>query len=125
MVLLTINSVDFTQYVNVKTYTMQRLDSYTSWTDGNWVTHRVIARQKVSGSFTMTFTTEAAYNAFKAAVNAVKTEGYCPVSVYVTNEKTTRMINAFLDYTTRLVWTNEAFGQTPDVAAVSVKIEEC
>lgn len=125
MVLLKINNVDFTARVNEKSYTVQKQDVYSSWTDGNWTDHRVIARTRVSGQFTMTFPTEASYTAFLAAVNAVKTTGgYCPVTVWVNNEKALATVNAFLDIQTKHRWTTEAFGQTPELASVTVKLQE-
>lgn len=125
MALFLVNSVDFSGYIIQKSYSVQKQDVYQTWTDGNWKTHRVIARQRVSGSFKMTFLTEAAYNDFKSAVAAVKTaNGYCPLQVWCNNTKTLETVNAFLDFTTTNRWTTAAFGGDPVVAAVSVAIEE-
>lgn len=125
MVLFKVNNVDFTEYVIQKSYSVQEADVYTSWTDGNWITHRVISRQQISGSFNMTFTTEAEYDAFKVAVDAAKTpSGYCPIQIFVNTTKTLETINAFVDFTAKNRWTMEAFGGDPEIAAVTVKITE-
>jgi hypothetical protein len=128
MALLTINNVDFTSKINQRKYNVQKQPVYTTWTDGNHVTHRSITRTRVSGSFTMSFLSAAEFDAFNAAVNAVKTVGgYLPLTVYVNNTKESLTINAFLDYDAMLVWTQVydiQTGSTPALASVSVKLSE-
>lgn len=128
MALLTINNVDFTSKINQRKYNVQKHPVYTTWTDGNHVTHRSITRTRVSGSFTMSFLSAAEFDAFNTAVNAVKTVGgYLPVTVYVNNTKESLAINAFLDYDAMLVWTqvyDVQTGSTPALASVTVKLSE-
>ena len=128
MALLTINNVDFTSKINQRKYNVQKQPVYTTWTDGNHVTHRSITRTRVSGSFTMSFLSAAEFDAFNAAVNAVKTVGgYLPVTVYVNNTNESLAINAFLDYDAMLVWTqvyDAQTGSTPALASVTVKLSE-
>lgn len=128
MALLTINNVDFTSKINQRKYNVQKQPVYTTWTDGNHVTHRSITRNRVSGSFTMSFLSAVEFDAFNAAVNAVKTVGgYLPVTVYVNNTKESLTINAFLDYDAMLVWTqiyDVQTGSTPELASVTVKLSE-
>ena len=126
MVLFKVNNVDFTARVNhQKSYAVQSNDVYTTWTDGNYVDHRVVARQRISGSFTMTFTSDAQFDAFTAALAAVKhVDGYYPVQVWDNKSKTLVSINAFIDYTPQHRWTEASFGQTPELTAVSVKISQ-
>ena len=124
MTLLTINSVDFTSKIVEKSYKMDKKSVYTTWTDGNMKTHRVVSRTQVTGSFTMTFLTATDYTNFESAIAAVKQDGdYLPVTVYVNNTKTTETINAYLDYSTRLVWTYETT-RSPEVATIQVKLTE-
>lgn len=125
MSLFTVNSTDYSDNVLQKSYSVQRQDLYTEWVDGNWITHRVIARQQITGSFNMTFTSAAAYEAFKADIDTVKTaDGYCPVTLWVNNIADSVTINAFVELTTKNRWTEDAFGGTPELAAVTVKITE-
>ena len=122
--LLKVNNVDFTSYVVQKSYAVQKNDEFSKWTDGNWNVHREVTRQRITGSFTMTFTTEAEFDAFKSALDTVKTNGYYPIQLYVNTTKTLESINAFVDYTIQHVWTNAAYGQKPEVAAVSVSVTQ-
>lgn len=125
MSLLVINSTDYSENVIQKSYSVQRQDLYTEWVDGNWITHRVIARQQITGSFNMTFTSAAAYEAFKANIDTVKTvDGYCPVTLWVNNIKASETINAFVELTTKHRWTEAIYGGSPELAAVTVKITE-
>lgn len=128
MALLTINNIDFSSRINQKKYNIQKQPVYTTWTDGNGITHRSITRTRVSGSFTMSFLSAADFDSFNAAVNSVKTVGgYLPVAIYVNNTKETLNINAFLDYDAMLVWTqvyNVQTGSTPELASVTVKLSE-
>ena len=122
--LLKVNSVDFTSYVVQKSYSVQKQDEYAKWTDGNWIEHREVTRQRISGSFSMTFTTETEFDTFKSALNAVKTNGYYPIQVYVNTTKTLESINAFLEFSVIHKWTTAAFGQTPEIAAVDIKVTQ-
>ena len=128
MSLLTINNIDFTSKINQKQFNIQKKPVYTSWTDGNNVTHRVVTRNRVSGSFTMSFLSAADYDAFNSAVAAVKTNGdYCPIGIWANNTKEFLSINAFLDYETTLRWTlvyDENTGSTPALAGVKVTVTE-
>ena len=87
---------DFTPYIVSKSYQMNRQDSYEEWTDGNGITHRNVYRSKISGSFEMKFINRAAYGSFLAALDAVKTDGYYPVTVYVNNTLFPETIEAFI-----------------------------
>lgn len=128
MSLFLVNSIDFTSKINQRSYNVQKQPVYSSWVDGNLNTHRNITRQRVSGSFTMSFLSSADFDAFNNAVAAVITNGgYCPVSVYANNTKELVSINAFVDYDANLVWTqiyDQQTGSTPELASVKVKITE-
>lgn len=120
-----IGGEDFSEFINQKTYNIQRKDVFGSWEDGNWITHRNVVRTQVSGSFTMTFSREEDHDAFIDAVAAAKTAGgYCEIDVFVDTDKTFDTINAFLEIEAKHRWTMEAFGQTPELAVVTVKITE-
>lgn len=122
--LFIVNGVDFSAYISQKTYTMQKEDVFTSWEDGNHITHREVSRQRISGAFTMTFLTGSAFDAFAAALAAVKTNGYYPVSVWCNTTKNTESINAFVDVNTAHRWTTAAFGENPEAAIVKVTVTQ-
>ena len=124
-VLLQINSVDFTDNVIQKSYRVQQQDEYEEWTDGNWITHREIVRTRINGTIALTFTSETDYAGLTGAIAAVKTSGgYCPITLWVNNTKSLETINAFLIVETEHRWTTPAFGMTPEIAAVTLKIKQ-
>lgn len=49
--LLIVNGVDLTDYINPSTYSVNALDQYESWMDGNLVEHRIYGRSRVAGTF--------------------------------------------------------------------------
>lgn len=124
MEILRINSVDFSSSVNQRSWQVQNQKEYASWIDGNRITRRTLTRQKVTGTFTLTFKTGAALDAFKAAVAAATTEDdYTEVTVYVANDHQTKTINAFLTIQVKTVWTQDS-DRTPAVFLATVKLEE-
>ena len=123
--LFEINGVDFTQYINERKYSMHRLALYQEWIDGNFNVRRAHQRWQIEGSFVMTFYSEVEYDSFVAAVeNVTDADGWCPVSVFVEDDKTFSEINAFVAYKPHIAWTNEASGSLPAVAEVKVTITE-
>lgn len=125
MQLFTINSVDYTSAVDQRTYSVQQEDVYTAWQDGNWKEHRVIARTKIAGSFNMTFLSKTAYDAFLADFAAARNAaGYYTTTLWVNSIAAAATVNAFLEIKTISRWTMEAFGGTPEVFSVSVKVTE-
>ena len=124
MNILTINSVDFSAFVNQRTWKVQNAKEYVTWVDGNRKTRRTLSRRKVTGTWTMTFTDPDDYDAFMAAIEAVTTnDDYAAITLYVDNEHQLMTINAFITLTTRTVWTQNS-SQTPAVMLVTVKLEE-
>lgn len=81
------NAADFTRHIVVPTYTVNKLDVYEEYEDGNYIKHHTIKRTKITGNFTMNFASVAEYeqfiNALASAKNSV--EGYYTVSLYANN----------------------------------------
>lgn len=103
--LFTIGSTDLTKYEDKDSHAVNRADVYTSWTDGNWNDHRVIARTRVSGSVVLNFKTDAEYSAFITLLTSARNaNGYYPITVWCSNTKTTESINAFLDVAGETKW---------------------
>lgn len=66
--MVTINGVDFSSFVDAKTYAITSEDLYRSWTDANGTEHRVVYRKKISGSFKLEFFDYQNYEALLTAV---------------------------------------------------------
>lgn len=93
-----IGNTDLTSYVDVQSYAVNKEDVFDSWTDGNWIDHRVIARQRRAGTFSLGFDTAAGFAAWTALLSSAKTAGgYYAVTAYISNTGTADSFNAFLD----------------------------
>ena len=93
-----IGTTDLTDFVDVQTYAVNREDVYDSWTDGNWIDHRVIARQRRTGTFSLGFATAADFAAWTALLASAKAAGgYYAVTAYINNTGATDSFSAFLD----------------------------
>lgn len=103
--LFTISTTDLTQFEDLESHDVNRTDVYTTWTDGNWVDHRVIARTRISGSVSLKFKREADFNNFISLLSSARNaEGYYPITVWCSNTGTTETINAFLDVVGETKW---------------------
>lgn len=122
MTLFKIGNTDFTQFVYDRKYQMAKREIYTEWVDGNFTLRRAFQRKQVVGAFTMSFYSQAEFNAFISAFNSAKTaDGYCAISVFLDDEKTNVDINAFLEIEVKTAWTNTG---GPDVSGVKVSVTE-
>lgn len=93
-----IDTTDLSAYVDVQNYAVNLQDVYGEWEDGNWTTHRVVARTRCSGTFQLGFSSAADFSAFITLLATKKNvNGYYPVTFYVNNVGGTRTCNAFLD----------------------------
>lgn len=119
-----INNVDYSQYVVLKKYNMQRSAEYggTQYIDGWWKKHRNIVRYTISGSVTLAFPTDALYNNFVDNMQSVNTDGVYSISAYVNNTNQNHVFNAFLIPTTKTAIT--PIGLNPAFFAVTLKVEE-
>ena len=101
MTLLTINGHDYTKNITVPSWAVSKLEVATTWTDGNYVTHRDVIRTRVTGQFTFKDRNGGSdYTAFLSDLAAVKqnTNAYT-ITVYCNNTETSETINAFLTWT--------------------------
>lgn len=119
--LFQILSTDFTPYIISKTYTMNKQDSYEKWVDGNGITHRAIYRTKISGTFEMKFINRTAYNTFLTALEAVKTDGYHSVTVYVNNKLHMETIDAFVTIEPSMT---AQYKTVPEFEQFTVRVEQ-
>lgn len=103
--LFKISSTDLTAYEKTEKHSVNKEDIFEEWTDGNWITHRVIARTRITGTVTLSFSRETDYATFIALMASAKdTNGYYPITVWCNNSNTTETINAFLDFSGDTKW---------------------
>lgn len=98
--LVLINGVDLTPYINPKTYNMNAIKKYESWEDGNWIEHRIYQRAKIQGSFDVVLyggnnmTTSNFLETWNGAVN----NEVVIIKVFVQNTNTFELIEAYFDF---------------------------
>ena len=117
-----INQTDFSTYVDKQNYSCNRLDEGEEWQDGNWLTHMVVARQRVTGAFELGFSKASDFSSAVSLLSSGKNaDGTYNVACYINNEGASASIKAFLDVTGRTNW-DEAVGRVWHV--LSVKLTE-
>lgn len=117
--LFKISSTDLTKWEDTSKHEVNRADVWEEWIDGNWITHRVIARTRVTGKVVLNFSRATDYAAFVAILSSARdADGYYPVTVWCANTNTTETINAFLD-----VEGETAFDVTAPIKHNSVTVE--
>lgn len=100
-----IGTTDLTAWEDIQSHEVNRDDVFETWTDGNWVDHRVIARTRISGKVILGFSKAADFAAFTALLSSQKdAEGFHAITVYCQNTGTLETINAFLDVSTEAKW---------------------
>ena len=93
-----IGATDLTPWEDVQNHDVNREDVYETWTDGNWVDHRVVVRTRVTGKVSLGFNKAADFAAFQALLSSARdAEGYYPITVYCANTGTLETVNAYLD----------------------------
>lgn len=96
--LFKIGNTDLTKWEDTSSHDVNREDVFEEWVDGNWITHRVIARTRVTGRVTLNFARSTDYAAFISLLSSERNaDGYYPVTVWCANTNSTETINAFLD----------------------------
>ena len=114
-------NTDFTRYIISPSYKMNQQDTYESWVDGNGVTHRVVYRSKISGQFEMKFMNREKYGLFLSALDAVKTDGYYTVTVFVNNTLFPQTIEAFITIEPSMT---AKYNGIPEFEQFTVKVEQ-
>ena len=114
---------DYSDKVLVDTYTVNKIDIYTTWDDANGLTHRDVYRQKIQGEFDMLISNIAEYQAFISDVqNNTTNGGYVPCRVCVNNYNQEDVAaDLFIDYTPIKTMQNN---YTKGYLSFTVRIEE-
>lgn len=98
--LFVINNEDFTSFIRVPTYMINKLPVYNEWQDANGTYHRDIYRTSVEGSFTLWFDSHEDYFNFYKIINANTTsEGWILLTLYLNNEDDVYTSKFFLSMT--------------------------
>lgn len=96
--LFKISTTDLTKWEDTTEHAVNREDVYEEWVDGNWVSHRVIARTRVTGTIVLNFAREADFASFMTLMTSARNpSGYYPITVWCSNTNSTENLNAFLD----------------------------
>lgn len=120
--LFSINGTNVTPDMDIQNYTMNAVDEYTEWLDGNGVKHRDVYRTRVSGSFQLGYTKDTDYAAFQTLLAGAKqADNSYPVSAYVNNTDTTDSLYVFLT-TATMIKRDDVNGR--QWIQVSVTVEE-
>ena len=105
MSFLTIGSTDCSAWVDKQSYEMNSEDVFETWTDANWVDHRVVVRQRIRGKVKLGFSSAADFATFTALLSSARqADGYYNVTAYVNNTGATATFNAFIDPTDENKW---------------------
>lgn len=100
MQMFAFGGVDYTRRITVPDYQINRLPLYTTWTDGNNITHRDVSRYQLSGTFTVWFDNADEQLAFQAALTAaMAATGYLPCNLYAVNDNAVYAANVYVDWT--------------------------
>lgn len=103
--LFSIGTTDLTKWEDTESHNVNREDVYEEWVDGNWTSHRVIARTRITGEVTLNFAKLTDFSNFLSLMSSERNaNGYYPISVYCSNTGTTESINAFLDIAGDTKW---------------------
>ncbi len=92
-----IGTNDISNLIVDGTYKMDSKDVYESWLDGNYVEHRIITAQKVSGSFDVALSNKnnCTLVQFKAIMTAADNNGAINAAVSLTNTGAVKAIEAY------------------------------
>lgn len=121
--LLVIDNVDFTTYIEVPTYQVNKNDVYTKWTDANHIEHRYLNRTKISGSFTFQFSDPGDFHKFLELIKEKTTTGrYVPnCLVYCVNVRQVELANLYFNFDPKEV---TPFIGIKDYGGIEIEIEE-
>lgn len=93
-----IGSTDISNLIVDGTYKMDLEPSYQSWEDGNYVEHRIYARNKIRGEFDVALGTKVGTTLpqFKTILNSAMNNNVLTAAFYVTNKGTVEAVNAYV-----------------------------
>ena len=100
LTLLSINGTDLTQYIDVKSYNVNRIPVFEDWVDGNHINRRNVIRHRVTGEIKIGFRNNSDVESFLNLLSTNITSGnYYSASVFINNENMLYSGNVFIDGT--------------------------
>lgn len=100
MQLFNFGGTDYTRLIRVPDYQINRIPLFTTWTDGNNITHRDVSRHQLTGTITVYFDSPDAQEDFLAALNgAMEATGYLTCQLYAVNDDAVYTANVYVDFT--------------------------
>lgn len=98
MIFLQIGSTDLSPAADIQSYEMNSQDVYETWTDANWLDHRVIVRQRISGKVKLGYSSAAAFTALQTLLAAARqADGSYTVTAYVQNTGAMATFDCYID----------------------------
>ena len=100
--LVVIGGVDISRHIAKDTYKMDSESIYESWTDGNYHEHRIPIRNKVKGSFEVTFLDEdnGAYQDFLDLLDSATDDEILTMGAFVQNTSSFEALQVYYKITT-------------------------
>lgn len=112
----------YTDVLDRKSYAVNRTQVTQEWTDANWIRHRPVVRERVTGTIHLGFANANRYSTFLSRLAQNRdADGANRVSLLVLNSGQQETINAFLTVTTEGKWDEANQREWQDV---TIKIEE-
>lgn len=98
-----IGSTDITNLIVDGSYKMDLEPSFQSWEDGNYVEHRIYARQKIRGEFEVALGSKAGKTLpqFMTILNNATNNNVTTAAFYVTNKGSVEAVNAYVTLTNK------------------------
>lgn len=95
--LVIVNNTDITPYIDWASYALASQDIFQSWTDGNFVEHRIYSRARISGSFRVWLCGKNGMDvdAFMELWNAATNNHITTLGVYDNVSNSIKVINAY------------------------------
>lgn len=93
---LEVKNIDYTKYIQEKTYNVEEHDEYEEWEDLNHKKHHSLKRTRVRGSMELAFVSKDS-NAYRAFYNNIRSStSPTEIKTYVLTTGLMRTINAFV-----------------------------
>lgn len=113
---------DITNHIIKGSYKINSSDQYESWKDGNGIEHRIIVRQKVSGSFDFVCCAETiSLSDFLALWDSAVDNGVITLGMTVLNTGKFEALNAYYDITNK---EHIKKGNNEIIDVLTIKIQE-
>lgn len=98
MVFFQIGSSNLSPFADIQNYEMNSEDVFDTWTDANWLDHRVIVKQRISGKIKLGFAKASDFSDFLTLLaGARKADGSYTVTAYVNNTGAAATFDCFID----------------------------